>query len=142
MIRRASIGDTAELVILAAKFFNDGDYWGKRRELDFDTFSGHVVNLIQSPIAAVFVAENDDGSLAGAIAILIMPDIFTGELIAMKLHWFAHGGLGLRLERIARTWAIEQGATEFKLSAINEKSANLIERLGYTRTEIIYSKAI
>jgi hypothetical protein len=140
-IRLAMLVDIDELTSLAKRFIADGTYWGERREFDAVSFADHVKQLIESPIVAVFVVE-DTGIIQGAIAVAILPDILTGKPVAMKLHWFANGGAGLRLERAARQWAKEQGATSFKMSAINDNSAKLLERLGYTRTEVIYSKSI
>jgi hypothetical protein len=142
MIRLATIADAPALVALADEFLASGAYWGSERALDAGTFYDHVCKLIASPIVAVFVAEDISGNLLGAIAAILAPDIFSGELIAMKMHWIAQGGIGLRLEKKAIEWARERGATAFKMSAINDDSAQLLERLGYNRTEIIYSKVI
>ena len=141
MIRFANAGDVFQLTKLAQAYFASGAYWGDTREFSFRAFSNHLKDLINSPVAKVFVAEKN-GTILGGIGVAVLPDVLTGQPVAMKIHWFATGGAGLRLERAARKWAKEQGATAFKMSAMNDNSAKILERLGYSRTEIIYSKAI
>lgn len=140
-IRKATPSDAHALVALGKTFVSSGRYWGQRRSFDDEIFAAHIVQLINSPVVGFFVAE-ENNEIFGAIVVAILPDILTGKPIAMKLHWYAEGGCGLKLERAARKWAKEQGATEFKMSAMNDRSAKLLERLGYTRTEVIYSKVI
>lgn len=144
MIREAELDDVPRLVDLGADFLTNGDYWGDRRALDPVGFAHHLIRLVRSPDAGFFVIDNN-GEVAGAIAIIIIPDIFTGERIAWKLHWLADKdkpSSGLKLEKRAREWAAGQGATKIKFSAVNDNVAQLLEGLGYGRVEVIFSKAI
>lgn len=144
-IRPAQLDDVEALVRLGAEFFEGGDYWGEPREFAPVDFALHLIALIRSPLSGFFVAENDAGEVVGAIALIITKDVFSGGLKALKLHWFVlpeYRGLGLRLERRARQWAAEHGAANLTMSAVNEAAAALLERLGYQRTEVLYSKVI
>lgn len=145
VIRRAELDDVPELVAMAADFIENGEYWGERKPFSPVDFAHHLIALIRSPIAGFFVAEDDGGELAGTIVHIVTHDIFSGGSQALKLHWFVkpdRAGIGLRLERHARRWAAEQGAEGLSMSAVNADAAELLERLGYQRTEALYYKAI
>lgn len=145
VLRRADLDDVPALIEMAADFIANGDYWGERRTFAPVDFAHHLIALIRSPVAGFFVAEDDTGELAGTIAHVITHDIFSGGVRALKLHWFVkpeYAGLGLRLERHARQWAADQGATGLTMSAVNDDAAALLTRLGYQRTEALYHKVI
>lgn len=145
MIRPATHADVPRLVELGTRFMREGSYWGRRRAVTAEVFAAHLSAMIEHPKAGFFVAEERDGDLAGAICVVMMPDIFSGEDTGLKLHWIVEpkaAGIGLRLERRARRWAKENGASGLFMSAVNRAAARLLERLGYERMEIVYYKGL
>lgn len=144
-IRPATLDDVEAMIGLGAEFANGGDYWGEHRPFSPVDFAHHLIALVRSPLCGFFVAENDAGEIVGAFAVLVTNDVFAGGKRAMKLHWFVrpdYRGIGLRLERRGRQWAAERGAGLLTMSAVNEAGCQLLERLGYTRVEVLYLKAI
>ncbi len=144
MIREATLDDIPRLVELGDQFFTSGDYWGERRKLAPLQFAEHLIKLTRSSGVGFFVIDRG-GEVTGAVAVAILPDIFTGEKLAMKLHWIsdpAKPSAGLKLEKRAREWAKAQGVSTLKMSAVNDSAAELLQRLGYVQAEVTYSKVI
>jgi hypothetical protein len=141
MIRPATQSDVPDLVPMARDFMAAGDHWGHRRCFDGDTFAAHASAAIAHPDCGFFVSDRG-GVVDGVIAMLLASDPFDGRVSALKMHWLGAPGAGLRLERHGREWAASRGATGVTMSAVNDRGAALLERLGYQRTEIIYRRAI
>lgn len=84
-----------------------------------------------------FLAATNRGFIAGVIA----PNPLCPEwLIAKEFLWWAEAG-GLRLARMFREWAAEQGAAEIQWSCPEGRSSNLIGKWA-TATERVYSEFV
>lgn len=84
-----------------------------------------------------FLAATNRGFIAGVIA----PNPLCPEwLIAKEFLWWAEAG-GLRLARMFREWAAEQGAAEIQWSCPEGRSSNLIGKWA-TTTERVYSEFV
>jgi GNAT superfamily N-acetyltransferase len=145
VIREATADDVPRLVELGVEFLASEDYREAPRVLSPPDFSAHLLALIASPMAGIFVAERD-GAVVGGFAAIIAPDVFSGGLAAIKLHWFVaaeHRSLiGIRLLKHGEDWARSRGATLIYVSSINDSGGTLLERLGYRQTEIIYQRVL
>lgn len=143
-IRPAEFNDIPDLVDLARRFLDDhAQYWGGPRKLDPPGFARHLCTLIGRRDAGFFVGETEDGELAGWIALLLLPDIYSGGMVAMKLHWLtadAHRGRGKALLRAGEAWARENGARQAIVAALHDRPAALLKKLGYAQLEISYCK--
>lgn len=141
MIRAATQSDVPALVPLARDFMASHAYWGAPRGFDDGTFAAHAGAVIAHPDCGVFVSERG-GGIDGVMALLVARDPFDGGVSALKMHWLGAHGSGLRLERHGREWAAKRGATGITMSAVDDRGAALLERLGYRRAEIIYRRGL
>lgn len=141
MIRPATSDDIPRIVEMGAEFI----------ETTFPaamTFNGPAIaaltqQLIDKPDGAVFVAERD-GRVTGMIALIVMRQPMTDELLAVELVWWVDrkGHDGMRLLAAAKEWGRAQGATKLQMIAPSDRICTLYERLGFAKVETAYIGAL
>lgn len=141
MIRLATPDDIPRLLQMAYGFHEDAirPLGLGYSPADFGTY---LVFLIQSPIAAVFVLEEEKG-IQGTIAGLISPWFMQGSDIILTEQWVwvepeARGGGAFSdlLEALTR-WGIGLGATKLCMVAIGSGTEKQVREF-YTRRGFTY----
>lgn len=92
----------------------------------------NVLLLIANPNAVIFVT--DGGFIAG----IIQPTIISPRPVAQELGWYAADKSGVRLLRAFEAWGKSKNSTLVKAST----GGMDMTRLGYSRAEIAWTKAI
>jgi len=144
MIRDAVIGDVDALVALGASFLAQTPY-GALLPTNPAAIAAIMTHLITSDDGVIFVAHLGDGTLTGMVGAMCFRHLLSGEWVASELFWWmepaARGGLdGVRLLKLAETWARAQGAAKLQMIAPIDAPAvaRVYVRRGYTPVEIAY----
>lgn len=143
MIRHATHEDIPQIVRMGANFIDD--VYPAAITFNADTLATLTAQLIDGT-GAVFVSENDH-DVDGMIALIIVRQPMSGELVATELVWWmnpeARGGrTAIRLLSQAEAWAKAQGATRLQMIAPNDKVCQFYEQLGFKRVEVAYMRAL
>jgi hypothetical protein len=120
MIRQATANDVTQIVELGRRWLRESpinDITADNPKWATDTAN----MLVSAPYARTFVAERD-GAIIGMIGFVVLPQIFSGELIAEELIWYVprehrQGAPGLKLLWAAEAEAHKMGAKQMKMSA-------------------------
>lgn len=142
-IREATVEDIPALVEMGKRFRAETRYVGIVEE-NAEQMAETARRLIESPSGVVFVAC--DASIPiGMIGMMAYPDHISGARVAGEVFWWMEPearGHGLRLLRAAEKWAKEQCASSIQMVAPDERVEYLYRRLGYSRIETSYGKAV
>lgn len=142
-IRRATMADRAFLECLAPRLMVGAASW-LDPEAMLRTMRGFLLGDLEKtePEAALFVAEGEDGSPMGALAIEQSkhftgePQDYIGELAVVEA---AEGrGAGAALLAAAETWARQHDATRIALDtgAANTRARAFYARHGYAEESV------
>lgn len=141
MIRRATHEDIPRIVEMGGQFI----------ETTFPaamTFNGPAIAILAQQLmdgedGTVFVAEHDH-RVSGMIALIMMRQPMSDELLAVELVWWVetHGRDGLQLLAEAEHWGRSKGATRLQMIAPSERVCQLYERLGFRKVEVAYIRAL
>ena len=141
--REATLDDVPALVAMGERFRSSSTY-----QVHIPSNMAQLVEtfslLITHETGVIFVAELDR-KLVGMIVMLIQPHFFSGDLLAQELVWWmdeAHRGKGLKLLKIAETWARARGAVRMQVSAPTADVERVYMRVGYTRVESNWMRAL
>lgn len=143
MIRPATADDLPRIVAMGLRFLGDV-YAAKMAAPDPERMAQTVDWLLSSDERALFVAEKD-GGLTGMIGLFLYQHPMSGERTASEMFWWVepeHRGTGLRLLNRARAWAKDAGATTLQMIAPTADVEVLYARLGFTRIEVAYARAL
>lgn len=143
VIRPATLADVPALVVMGQQFAQTELYRDILRE-NPEQMAILATNLIEDEGGTVLVLERD-GVLMGMIGLVCTPHFLSGDMYAGEVFWWVTPGQrgdGVRLLRAAESWAIERGATALQMIAPTERVGRFYDRLGFTRTEISYQKAL
>lgn len=140
-LRSAELSDAGEISRLSAQLGYPAPV---------DAFQARMRKLLASPKHAVFVAEADDGRLAGFIAVeqrLIIEYGERAEIAALVVDAeIRRGGVGRTLVAAAERWAAELGMQDLvvRSNAARSESHPFYESLGYerTKTQHVYRKPL
>lgn len=143
-IRTADVTDTAALIAMGRHMRTATGY--SQHLIDNPAqMAAMVKQLVESPDGVVFVAESLPWHLVGMIGMWAYPHHLDGQRVAGEIFWWTEPearGAGLRLLREAERWAKKQGAVSVQMVAPDERVGRLYERLGYSRIETSYGKAV
>jgi len=101
-------------------------------------------NIIEHEGGAILVLEQGD-ALIGMIGMLCTVHFLSGELCAGEVFWWVtpgHRGDGVRLLKAAESWAMVRGAKTLQMIAPTERVGQFYDRMGFTRIETGYQKAL
>lgn len=149
MIRNATAGDIPALIELGARMYLESRY-AETSPFDEQKCAELAQHLIAAPGGCVLVAERDSqviGWLAGGIA----EQWFSRKLMAFEYGLFIApehrgGSAGPRLAKTFIAWAADNGAAVINMGITTgvheERTGAMYERLGLSRTGLLYSKEI
>jgi len=103
-----------------------------------------VLTLIESEQGLPLIAVEGE-TVVGLLLVLVYHDHLTDEWIAGELAWWVdpdRRGIGLRMLRLAETWARQQGAQRLQVMAPSPEVERLYERLGYRPLERTYDRRL
>ena len=149
IIRRAIITDEPDLVRMGRAF------WAETPLSDFSVFSPeYLVNFIRGasiePSASIWVAD-DGGKIVGAVAGMIYPLFFSGDLVAQEIFWWvdpeARGAEASKMLFDALIeWATAMGAKALSMIAIENGKAESVGKIyrkkGFIPTEHAYVRGL
>lgn len=146
MITLAYVKDLPEIAKLAQPFMAESSKISRR--FSPRLFVSNWTNLINNGMGGVFI-DTMDGLIIGALGAVLYPDMNSGELVATEFFWFVmpkfRGGItGISLYKAYEKWAIDSGCDQMRMGllvdSMPEKLNDLYLSLGYTKTEIAYTK--
>jgi len=145
LVRKASIEDTFDILILAKEFSKEAPEthkWNKQKTENF------IVSAIENTNATILVLEQDD-DIVGAIVGLLNEMYMSQTLVATELAWFVskeyRGKKGsLMLIKEFENWAKNNGANYTCMGDIEGIASlqNLYLRKGYKKCETTYMKEV
>lgn len=140
MIRTATPQDIPSIVAMTGRL-----HAAARMVLPIDTTvtARFLSGLIAAPLGLVLVVDAGQGP-AGFIAASIGTASIAMLPIAIEHGWWAGGGGGLELLRRYEAWAQEQGCFAARMSTPpdNERAARILERRGYSISELAWAKVL
>lgn len=159
MIREATAADKPRIVEMAARFLLESQYG---EIFEHRAAPEKIAALVDSVlrIGAIFVAEEGtliEGEfgpemgptrLAGMLAIVVVPHLFTGLPYGDEIAWWVepehrNSRIAYKLLRSAEEWATSRGANMVKMSApAGSKVGEFYERMGYKAVESAFIKSI
>lgn len=95
-------------------------------------------------LGTVYVSELD-GTLDGMIGFLLFDHPLSGEKTASEIFWWVEPearGTGLRLLNTMKRSAKASGAVKMQMIAPTDEVAAIYDRLGYSKIETHYQRAI
>ncbi len=149
IIRRAIITDEPDLIRMGEAF------WSETPLAKFSEFNPeYLINFIRGasvePSASVWVAE-DGNKIVGAVAGMVYPLFFSGDLISQEIFWWvdpeARGTeAGKMLFEALNGWAKENGAVALSMIAIENGKAEAVGKIykkkGFIPTEHAYVRGL
>lgn len=145
MIRPVTPEELAGLEPLAEEFYASSAFLKK---FDMARFVEFWVGFLENGLGAFF-GLFDEGKPVGAIAGLVYPEPYSGDLVATEFFWyvgkqFRRGTGGVRLYREFERWAIEKGCTQIRMvhlmDSMPEEVARFYRKLGFKSIETHYAK--
>lgn len=154
-IREATPADKFRLVEMASRFLLESQYGEMFENRATPEKIGALVDQVLQ-IGAVFVAEvplthteEDRFELVGMLAIVVVPNLFTGYPVAEEIAWWVEpehrgkGTIGPKLLRSAEAWATSRGANMVKMVAPAGSAVGFFyERMGYRLAESAFIKSV
>lgn len=142
MIRWATEDDIPSLVTMAKQFI--GEYYAETLSFNPEKLTETFTGLIQNPSGFLLVAD-DEGTVVGAIGLLVYDHPFTGQALSSELFWWVdpsvRGGThGMRLLRHAEKWVKTNRIPWMHMVAPNERTKSFYKRLGYSELETHFYK--
>ncbi len=143
MIRPATHRDIPRLVELGVRFMRESGY-AKHLAINEDAQANLAADLIEAPHGLVLVDEQD-GDITGMIGVIATLHPHSGDSVMSELFWYvlprARGG-GVRLLLAAEDWARANGISKSLVVSPKQSVSDLYRRLGYTRLEEQFIKAL
>lgn len=142
MIREALAEDIPRLVVLGRAFLAETGL-ASLTEIDDDSFSRSLAEMVASENKTVLVAENGAG-IIGMAGGLVYPLYFNfNHLTAQEMFWFVlpdhRDGVGAELFKAFEAWAREKGALSITMIALDSNRpksvARVYKRAGYVPAE-------
>ena len=143
VIRPATHEDVPALVVMGQQFVQTEMYRDLLHE-NSAQISVAMVSLIDHESGTILVLECE-GVLVGMMGIICAPHFLSGEIYASEMFWWVTPGKrgdGVRILRAAELWAKKCGATKFQMVAPTERVGRFYDRMGFTRVETSYQKAL
>lgn len=149
IIRRSIITDEPDLIRMGEAF------WSETPLSSMSTFNpDYLINFIRGaslePSASVWVAE-ESGKVVGAVAGMVYPLFFSGDLVAQEIFWWVDPETrgteaGKMLYDALADWAKEAGAVALSMIAIENGKAEAVGKIykkkGFIPTEHAYVRGL
>lgn len=142
-IREATFDDVPRLVELGCEFLKNSRYQGSIAP-NPDAMALLVGALIEQPHGLVLVSE-DGGEVTGMIGVIATFHPMSGEKVMSEMFWYVtpdKRGHGVRLLFAAEKWAKHHGIAKSIMISPTKKVSSLYRRLGYSKLEEQFVKAI
>lgn len=130
---------------LGEMFYSQEGVPGK---FDLKEFTNTWTTFIKHGIGDIFCLVRD-GYVIGIIGGVLYRDPNDGEFVATEFFWYvhpSHRGSGIRLVKVFEEWARAKGAKRSTMMHLFNKQFDqlnkLYTRLGYTATEVHYTKEL
>lgn len=140
MIRPATPNDIPAIVQMTGRL-----HAAAKMMLPMDTAvtARFLSGLVASPIGLVLVVDKGQGP-TGFIAASIGTASIAMLPVAIEHGWWAEGGGGLDMLKRYEAWAREQGCFAARMSTPpgNERAALILERRGYSLSELAWAKVL
>lgn len=145
-IRRLCRFNLRALAPLAKEFYASSQFL---RRFDLERFTALWKNAMEMEAGTILVAM-DGEDIIGAIAGMVYPEAYSGDLIAQEFFWFVHpdhrGLAGIRLYKAFEDWAKQKGCAEIRMGHLAdlmpEKVSHTYQRLGFVEVERNYAKRL
>ena len=113
-------------------------------------FKHNWAGFLQAGIGTIFVAEDDDGKIAGAIGALKFNEPNSGVPMANELFWIVapehRGGCGVLLLNRLEKWAKSEGCRwlwmNYLIDSMPEKVKGIYEKKGFKIIETHWAKEL
>lgn len=142
MVREAVRADIPRLILMGLHFIRSGSY-GRHLDENPDALFDTMLRLIDSEDAILLVQGEDKPT--GMIGALVYRHPLSYQAFFSELFWWVepeHRGNGLALKHHAEQWGKDRGAPHSIMVSPNDRVSRLYERLGYTKIETHYIKAL
>lgn len=144
MIKELQAEDIWTIMPILEKFSTEA-----KRELDPEVFTVAWERLIESGVATIFVAYDNNDSPTGVFGAAKSNDLFDGTPYATEMFWFVdpvkRGG-GLRLLDHFEKWAIDHDIKRMAMvhltNLMPDRLKSLYEKRGYVSAETHYIKEV
>lgn len=151
IIREAVKGDVGDVLRMAEWFVEHTPF--VRRFGSADGVGKTLSWLLYHEAGVVLVAElgGDRGGsgprrLVGLLAVVVSPNLLSGELGGSEVMWCVPDGAGprvaIRLLRAGEQWARNHGATTFQVGGWNDRLCRFYQRIGYEPTERMFVRRL
>lgn len=146
-IRKGTLADVPEIVRMSAAFYPTTHY-AQWCDMDEDTVADLATNLIENHI---FLVAESEGRLVGMVGIFLAPFLFNRHAcFGVEVVWWVDPAARGSHVAASLLQAIEHPARDAGADRIQmvhmpnspPQAAALYERLGYSRSEVSYTKEI
>lgn len=113
-----------------ARFMKQFERETKFVTVDVEYATNRYIEMIDSGLVNVFVAEKDD-TLLGALGFMKAPDLHNGEMIAVETFWFVapeHRGIGVHLLNAFEKWAEENECDKTAMVHLEDSMPKSLEK--------------
>lgn len=144
MIRVATFDDVPRLVDLGREFLTGSSRYSGAILLNPDAMGMLASTLIEQPHGLVLVSE-EDGEVTGMIGVIATFHPMSGEKVMSEMFWYVtpdKRGQGLKLLFAAEAWARSHGIEKSIMISPSKKISSLYKRLGYSKLEEQFVKAL
>ena len=148
-VRRGRTEDLDAIKSLSKEFYEKTSYYAAGVKASPTTIHG-LLSVLMGDSGIICVAEDDDGTIVGFIAVAILPFIFNSKhLSATELAFYVtpaaqKAGVGKALLTKAEQVARQRGVkflTMVSLESVNPVGAQaLYTQLGYQKNEVAFTK--
>lgn len=146
VIRQATHEDLPKLETAGREAYASSKHFSP---FEMERFLSAWTKLLDGGTGAVFIAEDAEGKVHGAIGGVIYPDLYTSRMIATEFFWFmrpGHRGPGLQLYYRFEEWAREKCASQIRMTHLCDLMPEdlkwLYGELGFDPIEINYAKEL
>lgn len=144
-VRPATPDDKPAIAAMVPHFIEETAYKarlsGQTAALD-----GLIDRFLTQDAGVIFVAERDS-AIVGMIAVVVFPNMVSGETTASELIWWVEPvardtRAGMKLLKAAQAWAREHGAVDFQLVSWQGRLDDFYTRLGFEPMETVYHRRL
>lgn len=145
VIRQARDEDLPVLLEMSRRFLRESPYALHLQE-NPEQIEAMLTRLLRDPKAVILLAE-DGESAVGMFGFVLSPHPFSDEPMAFELAWWVaperrQDFTGFLLLRKAEEMAREMKAKKFQVSAPDDRTGMMYEKLGYSKVETQFQRAL
>jgi GNAT superfamily N-acetyltransferase len=142
-IRQATLDDVPRLVELGREFITSSRYRSALRP-NPDAMGMLAAKLIEAPHGLVLVSEAG-GAVTGMIGVIATFHPMSGDSVMSEMFWYVTPvarGHGVRLLKAAEAWAKSHDIKQAIMISPTKKVSAFYRRVGYSKLEEQYVKAL